>query len=371
MKAQIFAPVESMNPIYLGKVKSNLYDSIIKEHGGLTCAEIKEDGYRVQVHKLGTEIKAYTRSKKPVKLELFPELTKSLESLPNCILDCELIGYKKIGHNGFNSVKKRFRHKITNERLEEYLTSDIINDFPLELRVFDTLNWEKESMINLPLIERRKYTEKVNEPKISPSIQRSISNSKELETYFNSLIETNYEGLVCKHPFSEYIPGNRSNLWIKLKRSESLDLIILGVYMNKNEISQLLCGCYNKKTKIYETLAKVNAKRERFDKELNELLKGNLRKIILANILFNPNIKKSKDRIPDFYISPEKSIVVEVAAMNFNYSTNWHSCCLNKKTNKSYSLRIGWLKNLRLDKTYRDIASDNDIKRLYDAEQEN
>jgi len=73
-KIKIFKPVESMNPKYLGTLEEELYKEIMDRHNGRTMAEVKEDGYRMQVHKKGNKIKAYTRSMNGIILELFPEL---------------------------------------------------------------------------------------------------------------------------------------------------------------------------------------------------------------------------------------------------------------------------------------------------------
>src|SRR3989344_8248441 len=107
----LFTPIESMNPLYLGNSDS-LYEDVLEKQGGNTRAEIKEDGYRIQIHKKGEEIMGYTRSLNSVEMRLFPELTKSLSKLPDCILDSELTGTRGVGHQGFQAIQKRFRHKI-------------------------------------------------------------------------------------------------------------------------------------------------------------------------------------------------------------------------------------------------------------------
>jgi DNA ligase-1 len=367
MKIEIFNPIESMNPLYLGAAEDELYQRILQEHEGQTFAEIKEDGYRMQVHKKDDKIMAFTRSLNPIMLNLLPELKSSLSKLPNCILDSELIGNNKIGHLGFDVVKRRFRHKISEKKAKEYLESDIVQELPIALRVFDTLYWEGKQILNLPLSERRRYTENIFQERIKPSEKREISNPDELRKLFESLVEEKYEGLVCKNPQSIYLPGKGTNDWIKLKRSECLDLAILGVYIEKNKISQILCGTYNPKQACFETLAKVNAKREGMNHDLEGLLRKHFIKECPSNIRLNPSIYKQKQGVPDYFVLPEKTSVVEVAAMNFYRSKNWHSCGLDSE-GKSYSLRIGWLKSLREDKGYLQVATPDFVKLLYEAE---
>lgn len=363
---KIFAPIDSQNPIYLGAADDELFEEVLREHGGVTFAEIKEDGYRAQVHKRGNVAKAFTRQGNEILLNLYPELNSSIANLPDCILDCELIGEGRVGKNGFNIVKSRFRHRINESKVQEYLGSGIVEDMPLALRVFDTLRWEETDVLNLPFNQRRRYTEGILENKIVPSVGRTIDNSDELSEWFNSLTGEFYEGLVCKNPESVYLPGKRTSDWVKLKRSETLDLVVLGVYFSQDELSQILCGSYNSSTKQFETLAKVNAKRNGMNEELVPLLQGYLLESAPANVLINPVMYKQK-RGPDFFVNPLCAPVVEVSAMNFHYSNNWHSCGLGK-SGKSYSLRIGWLKDIRQDKGAVDATSTSQVKDFYESE---
>jgi ATP-dependent DNA ligase len=367
MKIQIFNPIESVNPIYLGGADMDLYKRIISEHKGKTFAEIKEDGYRMQIHKKGDEIRAFTRSMNPYFLDLMPELASSLKTLPDCILDCELIGDGKIGHEGYDFVKKRFRAKISDKKRKEYFSCDLIQDNPLSIKVFDTLFWENSVLLDMPLEQRRNYTQKIDAKRIQPSIKQEVTNDLELQRLFENLISKNYEGLVCKNPSSIYVPGAKDINWIKLKRAESLDLLVLGVYNQGNSISQVLCGTFNPQKNVYETLAKVNAKRNHANIEIQTLLNGKYLKKCPSNIYLNPSIFKANLAYPDYFIQPQKSIVLEIAAMNFNRGKNWHSCGLDDG-GLSYSLRIAWLKNIRLDKVFSKIADVAQIKSLYEAE---
>lgn len=364
-RIEIGKPIESMNPVFLGAADDALYNQILKEHGGSTLAEIKQDGYRLQIHKNGDAVRAFTRSLNEVNLGIFPELQKTLQGLPNCILDSEVTGEGLVGYAGFKPIKKRFRSNISSKNLEKYLQSGLVTDFPVELTVFDTLYWEGKPLLNLPLTERRKITENILEERLSPSTQRKFSNPKDLEKWFTELVQKNYEGLVCKNPTSLYLPGKETTEWIKLKRAETLDLAVLGVYMDGKEISQVLCGPYNEAELRYETLAKVNAKREGNNKVLAQLLKGKLISNRPTNLFLNPNMDKHEEQKPNFYVAPEKSVVLEIASMNCHYGKNtWHSC--GYSDGNAYSLRIAWLKRIRDDKDIRGVSTTKKVRAVYE-----
>lgn len=365
-KLEILTPFESMNPQFIGAADEEMYAKILAEHNQETAAEIKEDGYRIQIHKKGDVVKTFTRQMNPYVLELFPELNESLQNLPNCVLDAEILGENLVGKKGFDNIKTRFRIKASEKKIAEYLSSGIVEENPLELRVFDTLHWEGTDTFDLPLYERRKFTENISEKRITPSVQKIITDSEELQEWFENLTGKKYEGLVCKNPSSRYIFGGETTDWIKLKRAETLDVVVLGVYLDKNtsEISQLLCGTYNEKTRKYETIAKVNAKRQGMNKELSPLIEDKYLESCPGEISLNPRIEKQKDGMPDYFLSPKKSQVVEIAAMNYMQSKNWHSCGLDDE-GKAYSLRIAWLKNIRLDKDYKQINTTQEIIKFY------
>jgi DNA ligase-1 len=362
-KIKIFTPIESRNPIYLGKPGEDLFESILEEHNGTTLAEVKEDGYRIQIHKKDDQVMAFTRQMNAYLLDLYPEIQTSLQHLPNCILDAELIGEGRIGNEGFNLVKSRFRARISDKGTEKYLQSGLVEEAPLALRVFDTLYWESKSLLNQSLQQRRKITENILESKISPSEQRKFSDPKQLELWFKQLVGSNYEGLVCKNPSSLYCPGARDNQWIKVKRAETLDLAVLGVYVDNNQISQLLCGTFNPETGLYETLAKVNAKREGMNNPLESLLSRNYVATCPENVC-----NLSEEISPQYWINPKDSVVVEIAAMNISRGKNEYSCGYDGKT--SYSLRIGWLKSIREDKSVSQTSTNELVKKLYLAGKE-
>jgi len=362
MKIKIFEPVESQNPLYLQIPEEELFPGLIGFHGGETFAEIKEDGYRAQIHKKGDVVRAFTRNKKEIELRLFPELSKSLKYLPNCVLDCELIGEGEVGYRGFKSVQKRFRHKITEKGIEKYLDSDLLTDSPLALRVFDTLHWEGKDTFGLPLRERRKYTEGILEDKISPSEGLMMSDPFELQNWFMDLTGDFYEGLVCKNPGSIYVPGSRTRDWIKVKRAETFDLAILGAYFYEDKLNQILCGTLNEDNNQFESLAKVNIRRNGFDSEILPLIKDSFSKTPSDNFYFNIKMR-ALDHAPDFYTDPLNLPLLEVASMNLMRGKNWHSCGM--ENGDSYSMRIGWVKSIRYDKSAKDATTTGQVAEAY------
>ncbi len=116
---------------------------------------------------------------------------------------------------------------------------------------------------------------------------------------------------------SLYVAGDKHHDWLKIKKFETFDLAVLGAYMEGDTISQLLCGTYNPLENRYETLAKVNARREGIGEEVKSKVRFQKRKP--SSVCLSPNIKE--DEVPNLYVNPERSVVVEVKAMKFSRDT--------------------------------------------------
>lgn len=358
-KMEFGKPFTPMNPMY-----SDLdLDEIIEAHGGKTNAEIKEDGFRCLAHVDKDFVKLYTRQKNEYILECFPEIVKALQSLKleKTIVDAELVG-PKIGYAGFKQIQKRFRARLNKKSLEAYLKSGIIKEYPVELVVFDTLMWKGKSMAEQPLEERRVFTETFDYEKVKHSERFVVQSSEELDTIYQKfVIKENNEGFVLKDLRSPHRLGCTNSVeWVKLKRFETLDLLIVGFYSTPDSqkkglpFSAVLCATYNKETRLYETIGKVSVnKKNPFSNnllavDLNEVLKNNMSQEKSAGVLFSEKMTGSHE--PQYFVKEvNKSVVMEVKAMNIQHSSNWLTCGLDN--GKAYSMRIGWAKQIREDKT--------------------
>lgn len=343
--------IQPMHPSYLPS-QENQAQQVIAYHG-MTLAEIKEDGYRVQLHKHNGETAAYTRSGNAMPLALYPEL--QVPGLPDCILDAELVGASGVGKHAFNAVRARFRPRTSAKGIQEYFAAGLPEKYPLELKVFDVLSWEGTCVMGSPLSERRKLVERILEQGVSPSVQRRIADPAQIQQWFDDLTSFGHEGLVCKDPASPYRPGERTLEWIKLKRAETLDLAVLGVYRDGGRLDRVLCG--TRAGDAYETLAIVNARG--MGEELETLLAGRLGEGP-AGVRLLPSLE-----VPAAFADPGRTVVVEVAAMNIQRGRTAHSCGYDGK--QAYSLRLGWLRRIRHDKSPQEIATTDDVRRQYEA----
>ncbi|MDD4000380.1 MAG: DNA ligase, partial [Bacilli bacterium] len=130
-------------------------------------------------------------------------------------------------------------------------TRSLITD-PLKIKIqmkfnpviyiaFDLLYLDNQSLINTPLLERKKL--------LSENLQdtKNLVVSKYLEgkgtELFKAVKKLNLEGIVAKEKLSYYYPGKRSSVWLKIKVYQEEDLIICG-YLEKGNVIELIMGKY-------------------------------------------------------------------------------------------------------------------------------
>ena len=157
----------------------------------------------------------------------YPELNFFESLSQNAILDGEIIVLKD-GKPAFDLLQKR-EHIESRSRIN--LLSKMI---PAVYFVFDVLYTKEDEWItDLPLIERRKILKEiVNETNyivITDYVRRKG------KKFYYAVVEKGLEGVMAKKLDSKYHPGKRSKDWIKCKKRETIDCIIVGYLEGEGE----------------------------------------------------------------------------------------------------------------------------------------
>lgn len=108
-------------------------------------------------------------------------------------------------------------------------TSDVretIERIPVRLYLFDLLYLDGRSVIDLPQDDRRKLLEEVCPPELlAPRpVTASVEQAK---IFFEKSLQEGPEGLVAKALEGRYALGARGKEWLKIKRTETLDSVIV------------------------------------------------------------------------------------------------------------------------------------------------
>ncbi|MFZ2410474.1 MAG: ATP-dependent DNA ligase [Candidatus Methanoperedens sp.] len=305
---------------------------------GTVAVEWKFDGARVQIHKEDSDVTIYSRKLEDVTSSL-PDLVKSIKShvsAKNAILDGEAVATGKDKRPmAFQEILRRFRRKYD-------ITATAI-EIPLYLNLFDILYLNGESLIDTPLIQRRKKLEHVCDSSILAK-QTITGNTEMVETIYKEALAAGHEGIMLKNPESFYTPGKRGKNWLKLKPiMETLDLVVIGGDWGEGRRASLfgsyLLACRDPDTDRFLSIGRVATGIT--DEKLEEL----------TNLFKELVVSESGTEVVF-----EPKIVFEVGFEEIQKSPNYDS---------GYALRFPRLVNVRSDKSVEDADSIERVEQLY------
>jgi len=214
---KVFRPVNLM----LAQMADTVGEAL-KEHGGKTAFEYKYDGARVQIHKLGEQVKIFSRRLTDVTDSL-PETVQVVEQnikAREVILEGEVIAVDAHGFPiPFQHLMRRFKRVHSVE--------EVAGEIPIELYLFDMLYLNGKSLISASYLERRRFLAETAGG-IPLSAQVVTDSVNEAEGFLRKAMDAGHEGLMAKRLDSPYTPGIRGKRWLKVKPIlEPLDLAIV------------------------------------------------------------------------------------------------------------------------------------------------
>ena len=217
---QLFRPVLPM----LAQTADDTAQALT-ELGGPTALEHKLDGFRVQLHKDGDVVRAYSRALNEVT-DYVPEAIAAVKALParRLILDGEAIVY---GRNGrplpFQDTMKRFGRSIDRKaRSNGHLMAA---EMPLTLTAFDALLVDDDTLLGEPATRRWDLLGQLAPQLAVPRV--ITTNADEAAAFYRDALARGHEGIMAKAPDSPYDAGIRGGQWLKIKKVHRLDLVVL------------------------------------------------------------------------------------------------------------------------------------------------
>ena len=226
-----FVPVKVM----LASPEESAEDIWQRMQSAQVWLEDKYDGIRAQVHCQGGRVEIFTRDLKPVGAQ-FPEVTSAAAELnADVILDGEIIAHSGTEKLTFFDLQKRLGRR---DQQDLFLPSAIT----VQYVVFDLLWASGESLLPLPLTQRRTRLERLRLPEGLRLIARyEAASSDEIEASFLAARRRGNEGLIIKSPSSTYTPGRRGKAWLKLKKAfATLDVVVVKAEQGHGKRSQWL-----------------------------------------------------------------------------------------------------------------------------------
>jgi DNA ligase D-like protein (predicted ligase)/DNA ligase D-like protein (predicted 3'-phosphoesterase) len=240
--------------------------------------EIKWDGFRAIAY-VNHKLSIKSRNQKELKYN-FPELEELTQLAGNVILDGEIVVMKE-GKPDFQALLERGQATSPVEIELKAKRS------PVVYVVFDILEKEAISLVDLPLTERKRILKgSVREGK---HVLLSDFVEEKGEAYYNVALEKGLEGVMAKKKASVYEPGVRSGSWLKIRKLRSCDCVIFG-YTNgsgarADTFGALLLGLYDGDKPVY--IGKVGTG---FSQAVLQTLSEKFKKLKTSKASFKPDI---------------------------------------------------------------------------------
>ena len=202
VKIELFRPIKPM----LAKTATNVEEALAEL--GPTSFEYKLDGIRIQVHKRANEVRIYSRTLNDITAEL-PAVRdiSTIMDMSECILDGEAIVLGPTGR------PVRFQETM----------KGLGTGIPF---FFDILFLDGASLLDQPYATRANVlAEHVPE---SRRPRRLVTpDATQAQAFFDAAIGAGQEGLMAKGLESKYEAGRRGGQWFKIKKANTLDLVVL------------------------------------------------------------------------------------------------------------------------------------------------
>ena len=200
--------------------------------------EDKFDGIRAQLHRSAQRVEIFSRDLRRITGQ-FPELADQARKFgEELIIDGEIIAFQEGRGLTFFDLQRRLGRKSDSEDLFAHAAADV----PVAFVVFDLLWLNGQSLLRIPLHERRRHLAKVRLPS-QFQIAKLISahSAAEIEQTFQQARRRLNEGLMIKDPESFYLPGTRGMFWFKLKKAlATLDVVVVAAELGHGKRNNVL-----------------------------------------------------------------------------------------------------------------------------------
>jgi bifunctional non-homologous end joining protein LigD len=170
--------------------------------------ELKYDGFRCLVRKVGSRVELLSRNGKPLN-KSFPDVVAAIERLPGSFVwDAELTVDEPTGRSSFERLQLRARTSMARTvRAAAKL-------HPARLYIFDLLAAGHHDLRELPLIQRKEMLRDTFDDTATLVYVTGIVAAG--AWVFDQAVRHDFEGMIGKRLDSPYQRG-RSNYWHKVK----------------------------------------------------------------------------------------------------------------------------------------------------------
>jgi DNA ligase-1 len=298
--------------------------------------DYKLDGARVQIHRVGPDVRIFSRGLNDVTDRL-PEVVGATLALParQLVLDGEVLAMRADGRPlPFQVTMRRFGRSTDVDGLRESL--------PLRVFLFDVMHADGEDLLDIPL-ERRATRlrglagDDVHVPRLVTADAAAAA------AFLEQAFTAGHEGIMAKAPGSLYSAGNRGADWLKIKQAHTLDLVVLAAEWGSGrrigKLSNLHLGARDPDSGGFVMLGKT------FKGLTDELLEWQTRELQAREV-----------RRDEWTVHVRPELVVEIAFNDLQESPHYPG---------GLALRFARVKGYRPDKRATDADTIDTVRRIY------
>jgi DNA ligase D-like protein (predicted ligase)/DNA ligase D-like protein (predicted polymerase)/DNA ligase D-like protein (predicted 3'-phosphoesterase) len=268
--------------------------------------EVKWDGIRVMISLDEGEIRIRSRSQRDITAQ-FPELLIPEEAFrATCgLFDAEIVCLDEKGRPDFKKVIHRLMQS-TESGIKKGAARN-----PVYCYFFDCLYLDGRPIVNEPLWRRKDWLKDAIKPGTAYRVSEIVEEGEEL---FEAAKKMELEGIMSKDPESRYLPGKRSNSWIKIKVRNTVDCVIVGYTEGKGDRKKYFGALQiiqiNNGDPVYR--GKVGSG---FDSKLMKSIMEELEKL---KKIKNPKIENPVDPAVTTWVEPKLFCEVQYAMITNN-----------------------------------------------------
>jgi len=189
--------------------------------------EVKWDGIRALIALDEGEVRIHGRNRLDLTKQ-FPELLIPQQAFraTSALFDAEIVCLEADGRPNFRNVIHRMQQKA-DAAIERAKAKH-----PAVCYVFDCLYLDGRPIVNEPLVRRREWLDDAIKKGSPYRVSEVVEDGP---AFFEAVKAMGLEGIMVKQRHSAYLPGKRSDSWLKIKTRQTIECVIIGYTRGKGD----------------------------------------------------------------------------------------------------------------------------------------
>ncbi len=189
--------------------------------------ELKWDGIRALISLDEGKLSIRTRNGNDITSQ-FPELAIPEQAFraTSGVFDGEIVCVESDGKPQFDKVIHRMQQR------SESAANLAKGRCPAVCYLFDCLYLDGRPIVNEPLVRRREWLQDTVKSGTTYRVSEVVDDGPAL---YQAVQKMNLEGIMAKQRQSIYVPGKRSDSWLKVKARQTVECVIIGFVRGKGD----------------------------------------------------------------------------------------------------------------------------------------